>query len=764
MLRYPKLIILAFFLVTAFFAFEIKNLAIDPSVDIFVPADHPEVVFFDEMREVFGLFNFFIVGVVDERERGLYQPDTLELVKELSQAFEGIPGVTKVLSLYEFPYIEGDEEGMTVRPLYSEVSSDPAWLDSLEGKIQQWPMLLGNLVSRDGKATALLVRYERGSPPELRRSVYHSAMDAIDAASKPHQEVFVAGMTAIETCISDSIIRDLQRLLPVVYFVVILCLWLSFRRPLGVVLPLLTVIISTIWTMGVMALLEVPLNTLTSSLPILLTAVGTAYTIHILFYFLHRVSLTDNREEALVQAVSQVGTAVAMAGLTTVGGFASLGVSDVVPIGHLGYFAAFGTWVALITSVTLIPAILMLTMKRIRLRTASSRKPAGSRRLERFLRWYVRNMIRYRRIAYAVCALLTIGFLVGGLRIYPESDYITQFKKSSYIYQSDQMINRYFNGSSVLDIIVDMDEPDRMKDPDVLKRIESLQRFVETLPHVGGSISIADYLKRMNQALHADETEYFRIPDTRELVAQCLLLYSMSGDESDLEEAINDEYSMACIAVSLRTGSTRYAGWMIQQIEEFNREHTKLPIGMTAAMVIGKVTDELTIRGQIESIFASTIVVFTLVALILRSFVGGIFAILPLVVCIIINFGILGWWGIPLQTGTAIVASIALGIGIDYAIHYLNMSRIKAREEEGIASAQEATSATAGRAIVYNANAVGLGFLVMAFSSFIGVIQFGMFITLTMLTASMATLTLLPCLIYTFRPKFVLDRKRGRGQ
>jgi predicted RND superfamily exporter protein len=221
---------------------------------------------------------------------------------------------------------------------------------------------------------------------------------------------------------------------------------------------------------------------------------------------------------------------------------------------------------------------------------------------------------------------------------------------------------------------------------------------------------------------------------------------------------------MACISVSLKTGSTRYAAEMIQQIEAFNEAHTRLPIGMTAAMVIGKVTDELTIKGQIESIVTSTIVVFTLVALILRSFVGGLFAILPLVICIIINFGILGWWGIPLQTGTAIVASIALGIGIDYAIHFLNMSRIKAREEEGIASAQEATGATAGRAIVYNANAVGLGFLVMAFSSFIGVIQFGLFITLTMLTASMATLTLLPCLIYTFRPKFVLDPKRDRGQ
>jgi predicted RND superfamily exporter protein len=761
MLRHPKKIILAFCLVTAFFALEMKNLAIDPSVDIFVPRDHPEVVFFREMRDVFGLFNYFIVGVVDQRDKGVYLPGTLQLVKDLSLAFQDIPGVTDVLSLYEFPYIEGDEEGMTVRPLYTDVSSDPAWLSSLEEKVRQWPLLLGNIVSRDGRATALLVRYARDSTPELRRSVYHHAMDTIRAAEAPHQEMFVAGMSAIETCISDSIIRDLRRLLPGVYAVVILCLWLSFRRRLGVVLPLLTVMISTVWAMGLMALLGVTLNTLTSSLPILLTAVGTAYTIHILFYFLHRVALTADREEALVQAVSQVGYAVVMAGLTTVGGFAALIVAGVVPIRQLGLFAAFGTWVALMTSVTFIPAILKLSMNRLHLPTAASDEPRGGRRLDRFLRWYVRSMIRYRRPVYAVCLLLTIGFLAGALRIYPESDYITQFKKSSYIYKSDQMINQHFNGSSVLNIIVDTGEPDGLKDPDVLKRVESLQRYVEGLPHVGGAISIADYIKRMNQALHADEQEYLRIPDTREMVAQCLLLYSLSGDESDLEEAINDDYSMGCITVSLRSGSTRYAAGMIREIEEYNEEHTQLQIGMTAAMVLGKVTDDLTIKGQIESIIASTIVVFSLVALILRSFVGGIFAILPLVLCIIINFGILGWGGIPLQTGTAIVASIALGIGIDYAIHFLNMSRIQAREEQGIETAQEATGATAGRAIVYNAAAVGLGFLVMAFSSFIGVIQFGMFITLTMLTASTATLTLLPCLIYSFRPRFLEEQVKG---
>jgi predicted RND superfamily exporter protein len=123
--------------------------------------------------------------------------------------------------------------------------------------------------------------------------------------------------------------------------------------------------------------------------------------------------------------------------------------------------------------------------------------------------------------------------------------------------------------------------------------------------------------------------------------------------------------------------------------------------------------------------------------------------------CVFINFGILGLAGIPLQTGTALIGSVALGIGIDYAIHFLNMARIKGKEEEGIRRALEATASTAGRAILYNATAVGLGFLALVLCSFIPQIYFGAFITLTMITASVATLTLLPCLIYSFRPRFL---------
>jgi len=321
------------------------------------------------------------------------------------------------------------------------------------------------------------------------------------------------------------------------------------------------------------------------------------------------------------------------------------------------------------------------------------------------------------------------------------------------------MINRHLNGSSVMDIIVLGGEPDSLKDPEILRKMESLQRFVETLSDVGGTTSLADYLKRMNQALNADDPAFCRVPDTREMVSQCLLLYSMSGDESDMEDVINDDYSLGCITVAVKSGSTRYGGWMVQQIEKYNDEHLGLPIHITAPMVLGKVVDNLTIRAQAESMIASIIVVICLVALMLRSFAAGLFSILPLLLCLLCNFGILGWARIPLQTGTAIIGSVALGIGIDYAIHFLNMARVKASEGMDIQKALEEAAGTAGRAIVYNAAAVGLAFLVLVFSSFIWNIHFGSFITLTMLTSSLATLTLLPCLVSSFRPRFLLRKK-----
>lgn len=754
MLRYPKIVIALFLIMTVFLTLEIRHATIDPAMDDFLPAKHPEVVFFKEIREVFGLFNFVIVGVVDLREGGIFRPDTLKLVQDLSRAFEDIPDVIKVTGLYEFPYIEGNEEGMEVVHLLDEDVDEDLDVEALKEKIFRWSLLVGSLISEDGKATAILVRYQRDSTEEVRRKVYHTVVDTVEKFQTPHQEIFAAGMSAIETCISDSITGDMKRLMPAVFAVVIVCLWLSFRRPLGVLLPLLTVVVSILWTMGVMSLVRIPLTTLTSAVPVLLTAVGTAYTIHISFHFLHKASLNPDRQEALVQTVSQVGYAVIMAGLTTCGGFASLAITEVVPIRYFGMFSSVGTFVALLCSLTLIPAILKLGINRIAIPDASSGQ-GKEHGLERVLRAYVRYVIRRRRVFYGISLVLAAIFVAGAFRIYAESDYITQFKKSSFIRRSDSMINRYFNGSSVLSIVVMGEDPDFMKDPETLKKMESLQGFVETLPHVGGTTSLADYLKRMNQALNADDPAFYRVPDTKEMVAQCMLLYTMSGDESDLEDMVNDDYSMGNISIALKSGSTRYAGKVIEQIEAFNQEKTGLPIHMTASMVLGKVVDDLTVKGQTESMIVSILVVFCLVVLILRSFVGGFLAILPLLLCLLCNFGIMGWGGIALQTGTAIIASVALGIGIDYAIHFLNISIIRAREGMPLERALEDAAGTAGRAIVYNATAVGLGFFVLVLSSFIWNIYFGAFITLTMITTSVATLTFLPCLICTFRPKFL---------
>lgn len=760
-LRHPKKIVLFFLVLTLFFALEIRNLTINPAMDLFVPKGHPEVEFFREMKDVFGLLNFIIVGVVDEREGGIYREDTLTLIRDLTRSFQEIPDVIKVLSLFEFPYIEGDAEGMRVSPLLSEVPQDPDEIAQLKARIARWPLLTGTLVSADGKAAAFFVRYRKDGNSDLRRRVYHTVMDTIRPYEAMPQEVFVAGMTVIEVNISDYITRDMKRLFPLVFIVVIASLWFSFRRPLGVLLPLLTVIVSVIWTMGVMALLRVPLNTITSTLPVLLMAVGTAYTIHLLFHFFHNACQGMNPSEALVKSLSQVGYAVIMAGLTTIGGFASLVVSRVVPIRLFGIYAALGTLVALVSSLTLIPALLRLSLRRLSFASEPHLLWTGLPipGLEEVLRGYTGWVLRHRRIVFGISAALAVFFLAGSLRIYPESDYITHFKRSSYIRKSDEMINRYFDGSSVLDIVVDGGAPDSLKDPDVLKRMDSLQAFAEGLPQVGGAMSLVDYLKRMNQVLNADAPAEYRIPDTREMIAQVLLLYSMSGDEADLEDVVNLDYSLACITVRLRTGSTRHAARMIAEIERYNREETRLSIHMTASMVLGKVVDDLTISGQIQSIWSSFLVVFGLVALIFRSFVGGFLAILPLLLCVIINFGILGWAGIPLQVGTALIASVAMGIGIDYAIHYLNIAKIRAQEGEDLGQGLKETAGTAGRAIIYNAAAVGLGFLVLVLSTFIADIYFGAFITLTMITASVATLTLIPCLVSAVRPRFLLGVK-----
>ncbi|MCZ7584922.1 MAG: MMPL family transporter [Deltaproteobacteria bacterium] len=322
--------------------------------------------------------------------------------------------------------------------------------------------------------------------------------------------------------------------------------------------------------------------------------------------------------------------------------------------------------------------------------------------------------------------LLVIGvILTAQTRV--EHDTLAEFRKSSPIRQADNLLNAHFGGTSQTNVVIDAGEDGGIQDPALLAKIEGLRKHVLELPEVGFTESVVDYIKRMNYAMHEQDPAYRRLPREteeavtdegervpvagRDLIAQYLVLYEMGGGE-ELERIVDAGRRRANIFVNVRSYSSAVLGRVLRHVKEYVAENFAPPVRVNYSGT-GAVQLELVkalVTGQIRSLLLSITVVFLCVVLIFRSFTYGLLGILPLGMTILLNFSIMVLSGIPLNVGTALIASISIGTGVDYAIHFLHRYRIEAGRGGGDhAETVHRTMRTAGRAIMLNAPGRGPG-------------------------------------------------------
>jgi len=307
-----------------------------------------------------------------------------------------------------------------------------------------------------------------------------------------------------------------------------------------------------------------------------------------------------------------------------------------------------------------------------------------------------------------------------------------------------------------------------------------LEDSIKTLPEVGGTISLADFIRRMNQVLHNDNPAYYRIPGEketetsryfddatgkwvektftvpgRELIAQYLQLYEMSGKPEDFANMVDYNYRDAKVTAFLKTSRRTDLKAIDVWTRGFIRRHFDgVRADITGVSELYLAVNDLVVSGQMKSIAVSLFLVFLLTALMFRSLTAGLFNVLPLFFAMFLNFAIMGWFGIYLNLMTMITSSIAIGVGVDYAIHFYHRYRMKFLESHGYEKATEQTMEEAGVAIFINAITVAAGFAILLFSAFKGISLMGLLITLTMIWSSFGALTILPTLFMILKPKF----------
>jgi predicted RND superfamily exporter protein len=432
--------------------------------------------------------------------------------------------------------------------------------------------------------------------------------------------------------------------------------------------------------------------------------------------------------------------------LTTVLGFASLIVYRISAIRHLGIFAVFGITVLFVLAMTFTAALLAL------LRVAAGAKAAHAESA-----WIATAMdrlgrfdMRHRFAIVAVSAAVFVFFAWGIRYMQVETSYISYFPEDSPIRAATRAIGEHLGGGQMTFLVaVDGPEDNSIVRVDTLQRIAALQDFIDRLPGVDKTTSLVDYLKLLNRAFHDDDPAWFRLPGTDAAVEQYLLML----DPEAIEGVVNAEYSRGAIFVRSHLDSSTAMADAIHRIERFARDAFPPEFGVHptgTAVLLDRTADDLS-SGQLQSVVTALAVVFVVLSIQFLSPRFGLVAMVPNLIPIVVFFGVLGWCGVSLSLATAMIASISLGIGVDEAVHLLAEFNHHVRKDADQKQAVLAAMRTVGPPVIYNTAALVFGFLVLYWSNFIPLRQFGVLSALNVIVSLVGDLVLLPVALVSTR-------------
>ncbi len=878
---YSGIIITIILGITVFFALQFPKTELDNNNFRFVPENDPARLEAEAIDEDFGSQVQILVGI-ERPFDSVFDPGFLKRMRTFDQRLASLKKIDEVSSIVSTDFITAQGDSIVVEPIVPEsFTGSTEEIKEIKKRVRSWELYDRVLISDDERSTQMLVSLDLQSDEAGGEESLAVLKDIRAISQKIFNDgstVYFAGLPVFSSDINSAMKADLRTLIPLVIIAVLVILLISFHRAIAIILPLTTVVIATVWSIGAMPLFGIRLSILSTVLPVILVAVGSAYGIHVVTHYLDdctgKKNMTKQEHEQLVMKVIQtIGKPVALASLTTFVGFVSFCFTSVLPIREFGFFSSFGVIVSFVVSITFIPAVLLLRGPKP-LKQHSKTKTDGKDPLADAIAGTFTAVTRKKRAVVLLSVALGIFSVLSIPDLVIDNVLVEYFRGNADVARSDRFIRSEFAGTKTVNIIVRAEDTLTLLHPDVLSAMDGLSSYLAFhVSNVGKVMGFTDLIKRINQVYNADEdpsgirpavasvaafsrddqasgfgeaddgdfgfgdfgsvpveedsmssvegsdqspenagasageekltrTEliasldailqknstqetsvrelvkelkksvnfegaaYYEIPsdperygkETKEELASLISNYLvlLSGD---IGSYANDPLEPTAIRMSVQLKTTGQID-TDAAVTEIN-DYVQANFPPTVNVSIGGLTfverslNRLVVQSQLISVIISIVMVFIILSVSWRSIWAGLIGIAPLTISILLNFAVMAVTGIKLNIGTALVASLAVGIGIDYTIHYLAAYNREYVAHKGSDGFLWRTFVTSGKAIIINAISVGCGFAVLILSEFNMLAQFGFLIALTMFSSSVVALSVLPVLLNWIQPEFI---------
>lgn len=715
-------------------------LRFDSSVEHLTDKTAPDWQRLEEARKTFGSDD--VIVVAQRGEGRAVEPGRMARLAGLGDRIEAIEGVDRVWSITGSGHIRGSDGALEVLDLAEEMPRDEAEILALAARIESSPIYRDHLLSRDGTTPVLLVFPRSPLSAAGSDAMVDSIRAVLDTAEGP-EKLVMTGNPTFTTAVGRTMQAEQDSFTAVTLALLALVLAFAFGRPAAVLLPLLGAGAAVAIVIGTMTHLGGSLSVLSTIVPSLVLALGITYSMH----FLVR-ALRMPGSESVERSLRDVLLPTALSVLTTAAGFLAVASSNIEAIREFGLLAAAAVGVVGITALLVPAAGLALLRSR-----PDSLEPPGGEIVTRAMRRCRGVAQRHGGIVLAATAILAMITAGGISRIEVNTNFVNYLEAESPANQERIEVLEHVAGPIPLRLSIDTGKAGGILEPDVLSRMRAFQDWVATVPGAEASFAITDLLAEMNLAFdEADGLPGSRdLPRSRAMAAQLLLLYESGEFGRDLDRLLSPERDRATIWVRTDVYDSGSAREMIGAIENWSASNLAGLDPQVSGTLFSllRSSDEIA-AGQIRSLSIALFAIVLALIAVLRSPRLGAIAAAPNLLPVLIIFGAMGWGGIPLNLGTAVVACLSLGVATDDTIHFVMAWREEVRRGLSAEDALARTFSLAGRPIALTSIALMVAFASLGFSSFGPVRDLGWLTALTMASCLLADLILLPALLLRF--------------
>lgn len=754
-------------------------------------------------------FRTIFISIEAQGNHTILEPEILTKIKNLGNDLRKIPSIQSksIISLATASDVIDENNEINSTPIMKTIPSNIFELEELKKKILDNDLIYGRMVSKDFKTTIIIAQASQDLPYEQISVALHNTV-------KPYLNsdflISAAGDAEIDYQLQKNIQSDASIFVLLAALLIIASFYIMFKTWKGAILLIAVMIAGISMTMGLIGYYNKPIQILSAMLPVVIVVVGCSYAIHMFHSMIHVAADSPTFRDNLYKSLKKILIPLCISAITTFIGGISLLSFRLAMIEHFGLFLGIGTLITLVLSIFLIPALYKTMWKPIRqfedsvektvivglhsaksitnaipvagpITTAVAETITESVRggAKGFVSGFQSGKILERMLGYVAkvvyknpWAMIVATLILSGIAGYYTKnvsigfDNLTLLPNNYPIKKVMIRLNETFNGLASFDLELDTGKPNGATDPAFLQKVSEFTTKAKTVDGITNAFSIVDLIQKVDSTLNAksEKQNPNHIPTSGEAVSQYLFLIESAGGGVSSSSLITGNKQKIKINLSSKENDTqkieKIYNNLVPLVDSVFKNDVKTFLGGPLVTSVGVL--QYMVWGKLQNILLSLLLIFLFLAIVYKSTTQSLLSIITLPIGVILNFGLMGYMGIRLDMITAIITSFAMGIGVDFSIHFLSAVKKEYAHDKNLNHALEKAITGPGLAITLNAITTKIGFSALMLSQFTSVKTFSILMCFNMFTLAVAALTFLPAVIKISKPAFVLGHKEEK--